>query len=297
MTGTPLPASRPTISGYTFLRNGVKLGYPFIESLRSLAPLCDEIVLALGPCDDDTEARLLAADIPGLRILRTQWNESMRDRGFVYAQQKMIAHYNCTGDWAFYLEGDEVLHEDDIAGIRQAVTKHHADARVEAFAFRYRHFYGSPDFLAVSPGWYRTEVRLVRNSIRWFAPDGLFSVVMDKNKKGRYPRAVLLDATIHHYGHARKSEYMTRKSDAVQKYWSKAPERHAYDIDPAGLAPFTGKHPAVIGDWLRDCAETGFRPDPERRPTRKDRRHRFMMRLERLFGCDLSKNHFLRVRI
>ena len=292
-----MPDSRPVISGYTFLRNGVKLGYPFAESLRSLASLCDEVVVALGPCDDGTEERILALNEPKIRIIRTVWNERMRDRGFVYAQQKMIAQYNCSGDWAFYLEGDEVLHERDIAAIRAAVESRHDDANVEAFAFRYLHFYGSPDTVAISPGWYRTEVRLIRNTLRWFAPDGLFSVVMDKNKKGRYPRAVLLDTPIHHYGHARRSAYMVKKSAAVQKYWSKEPEAHRYaDIDPRAVAPYSGTHPAVVADWLRDHAEPKFEPDISRRPTRREKRHRLMMFWEKLLGRDFSKNHYLRIR-
>lgn len=286
----------PKISGYTFLRNGVKLGYPFAESLRSLSMLCDEIVVALGPCDDGTEERIRALNDPKIRILKTQWNERMRDRGFVYAQQKMIAHYNCGGDWAFYLEGDEVLHERDIAAIREAVNRRHADARVEAFAFRYLHFYGSPETLAISPGWYRTEVRLVRNTLRWFAPDGLFSVVMDKNKKGRYPRAVLLDTPIHHYGHARRTEYMTKKSAAVQKYWAKQPEAHDYsDIDARAIVPFTDTHPAVVSDWLRDHAEPKFVPNVNREPTKREKRHRLTMVLEKILGRDFSKNHYVRV--
>jgi len=32
-------------------------------------------------------------------------------KGFVYGQQKSIALFNCTGDWAFYLEADELVHE------------------------------------------------------------------------------------------------------------------------------------------------------------------------------------------
>lgn len=290
-------SSRPTISGYTFLRNGVKLGYPFVESLRSLLPLCDEVIVALGDCADGTEEALLAIGDPKLRIIRTQWNERMQDRGFVYAQQKMIAHYNCTGDWAFYLEGDEVLHERDIETIRAAVNRHHDDARVEAFAFRYLHFYGSPATLAVSPGWYRTEVRLVRNTLRWFAPDGLFSVVMDKNKRGRYPRAVLLDTQIYHYGHARRGEYMTKKTASVEKYWGGEPRPHAYaNIDAQAIAPFAGTHPAIVAGWLRDHAEKEFTPDNSRRPTRKEKKHRLMMALEKLFGLELSKRHYIRLR-
>ena len=110
------------VSGFTFLRNGQKLGYPFVASIRSLLPLVDEFVIALGPCDDDTEEMLRAIGDPKIRIIPTQWNERIRSdysvKGFVFGQQKSIALFNCTGDWAFYLEADEVLHEDDLPKIR-----------------------------------------------------------------------------------------------------------------------------------------------------------------------------------
>ena len=34
-----------------------------------------------------------------------------------------------------------------------------------------------------SPGWYRSEARIIKNSIRSYAPDGLFWLVLDGNKK------------------------------------------------------------------------------------------------------------------
>jgi len=38
------------ISGFTFLRNGSILGYPFKESILSVLPIVDEFIVALGPC-------------------------------------------------------------------------------------------------------------------------------------------------------------------------------------------------------------------------------------------------------
>ena len=114
-----------SISGFTFIRNGVELGFPFEASIRSLLPLVDEFVVAVGKGSDDTLARVRAIADPKIRIIETLWNENMADRGFVYAQQKMIAQYACTGHWAFYLEGDEVVHEDDIEKIRASVEHHH----------------------------------------------------------------------------------------------------------------------------------------------------------------------------
>src|SRR6056300_236556 len=123
------------VSGFTFLRNAVINGYPFEESIRSLLPLVDEYVVAVGAGQDDTLHRVQAIDDCKLKIIETHWNESMQDRGFVYGQQKMIAQYQCSGDWAFYLEGDEVLHENDLENIHRSLAKHVNNQTVEALYF------------------------------------------------------------------------------------------------------------------------------------------------------------------
>ena len=146
---TQTPAS---ISGFTFIRNGIDLGFPFEASIRSLLPLVDEFVVAVGQGSDDTLARVRAIGDPKIRIIETLWNERMSDRGFVYAQQKMIAQYSCTGDWAFYLEGDEVVHDEDLPAMRASVDRHHHNPNVEALVFDYPHFYGTADWVSISPG-------------------------------------------------------------------------------------------------------------------------------------------------
>lgn len=285
--------STPSISGFTFLRNGVKLGFPFEASVRSLLPLVDEFVIAVGRGEDDTRERLVAIGDPKIRLIDTLWNERMSERGFVYAQQKMIAQYACTGDWAFYLEGDELLHENELGAIRASVERHHGNAQVEALVFDYLHFYGSPQWLAVSPAWYRRECRLIRNTIRTYAPDGQFWVVMDRHRRGRHPRAALAKAHIYHYGHVRRTDYMQAKLDQVSKYWSHgAPQVYYGDIDAQSLRPFEGSHPRLVQPWLAAEAEQHFAPDPAHRPTSRERKHRHAMRLERWFGLDLSHKHY-----
>src|SRR5215471_4616944 len=127
------------VSGFTFLRNGRKLGYPFVQSIRSILPIVDEFVIALGESDDGTDETVRAIGDPKIRIIPTRWNERIRNdysmKGFVYGQQKSIALFNCTGDWAFYLEGDEVVHENDLERIRGSMEKHLNDSRVEGFVF------------------------------------------------------------------------------------------------------------------------------------------------------------------
>ena len=285
------------ISGFTFIRNGTLLGYPFIESILSALPICDEFIVAVGESEDDTLARIQAIDSEKIRIIPTQWNEKMQDRGFVYAQQKMIAQYNCTGDWAFYLEGDEVLHEDDLPNIKASMEKHLDNLSIEALAFNYNHFFGSPDWIAVSPAWYRQECRIIRNTIRSWAPDGLYFVVMDENKKGRYPKAALIEAPIYHYGHVRSIEAMREKNQRVGKYWNHDhPLFNGYQIDPNALAPFKKDHPKIVRCWLKNEAEKEFAPDVNHKLTKREKKHRLSMILEQIFNCDLSKKHFKRVK-
>ncbi|MDQ8020613.1 MAG: hypothetical protein REI94_02160 [Moraxellaceae bacterium] len=286
------------ISGFTFLRNGSLLGYPYIESLKSLLQVADEVIVAVGESVDDTLEQVRAIGDPRIRIIETVWNESMQDRGYVYAQQKMSAQFSCTGDWAFYLEGDEVIHEDDAPKIRAALERHLNNPKVEALAFDYHHFYGAPSKVARSPAWYRKAVRVIRNSVRNYSPDGLFFVVMEHNKIGRYPRAALAGVPIYHYGHVRKSAAMQEKINQVSRYWKHTPKQHNYGaIDPQTVVPFDGSHPQVVQAWLAENAEPHFEPDPDHTLTRRERKHRWVMKAERLLGgADFTRKHYTLVR-
>jgi hypothetical protein len=289
------------VSGFTFLRNGQKLGYPFLASIRSLLPIVDEFVIALGPCDDDTEAMLRGIGDPKIRIIPTQWNENLRSdysvKGFVYGQQKSIALFNCTGDWAFYLEADEVLHEADLPKIRAAMEKHLNDERVEALAFDYLHFYGNKNTIAWSPGWYRSEVRILRNTIPAWSSEALFFNVVVSHKKSRYPRAAHTGATIHHYGWIRSEAQMNLKSESVLKFWNNRTLTavNYSRVDSAVLRGFSGSHPDPIRDWLPK-GEGLFKADRDYQPTARERKHRWMLWLEKTFGLKFSRKHYRLVR-
>jgi len=284
------------ISGFTFLKNGQSLGYPFVESIRSILPIVNEFVIALGPCDDETETMLLAMNEPKLKIIHTQWNDKMKDRGYVYGQQKMIAQFNCSGDWIFYLEADEVVHEDDLKGIRSSMEKYLNEDDVEALIFDYIHFYGNKNSYLWSPGWYRRAPRILKNSIRSYAPDGLFWLVLEKNKVGRYPKAALVGATMYHYGWVRSEAQMNLKSEQVQQYWNKSHQAINYSqIDQNIIKKFTGTHPEVLKGWLEN-AEDIYQADPHYQLSKKEKRHALMLKLENIFGLELSKKHYKLVR-
>ena len=131
------------VSAFTFIKNGQILGYPFLQSIRSILPIVDEFVINVGSSEDDTLEMIRSIKDKKIRIIESTWNDSMTDRGYVYGQQKMIAQYNCTGDWAFYIEGDEVYHEDDLEKIQSSMRIHLNDVNVEALVFDFYHFFNS----------------------------------------------------------------------------------------------------------------------------------------------------------
>ena len=283
------------VSAFTFIKNGQILGYPFIQSIQSILAIVDEFVINVGESEDDT--LLMVKSIPSskIRIIKSKWNDKMQERGFVYGQQKMIAQYNCSGDWAFYIEGDEIYHENDLEQIRESMKMHLDDPNVEALAFDFYHFYGNPNSYLDSPGWYRSEVRIIKNSLRSYAPDGLFWLVLNSNKKGRYPRAKHTGVNCYHYGWVRSEDQMNLKSYKVQKYWGKNPVKVDYSkMDQSIIKEFLGSHPEIIEDWLPKASGL-YKVDPNYKPTKKQKKHRMMIKLENLFSIDLSKKHYKRV--
>jgi len=286
------------ISGFTFLRNGEMLGYPFIESIKSALPLCDEFVVNVGPCEDDTLAMVRSIGDPKIRIIESTWNEGMRTRGFIYSQQTNLALFNTSGDWALSLQGDEVLHEDDLPKIRKAMEDNLDDPRVDGLVFDYIHFYGNHSTYAWSPAWYRREVRAVRNTIPVISTsDAQYFVVLDSNRKGRYPRVKPAEARIFHYGWVRSEEQMNAKLAKVEKYWGKRVKKIDYgQIDQSILRQFSGSHPAVMADWLPKEPVSLFQADQNHPLTKREKRHRVMLKLESLFGLELSKKHYRLVR-
>ena len=280
------------VSGFTFIKNGQILGYPFLQSIQSILPIVDEFVINVGQSEDNTLDAIHSLNDKKIRIIESKWSDSMRDRGYVYGQQKMIAQYNCTGDWAFYIEGDEIYHERDLEKIKKSMEKHLHDDNVEALIFDFNHFYGNTNSILNSPGWYRSEARIIKNSIRSYAPDGLFWVVLDSNKKGRYPKAKHTGVTCYHYGWVRSEDQMNLKSKKVQKYWGAMPVRINYSqMDQLIIKEFQGTHPEIIKDWFPK--ENGlYEANPSYKITLKQKKHRIMLKLENFFGLELSKKHY-----
>lgn len=273
------------ISGFTFLNEAVRLGYPFRESIKSALPICDEFIVVVGEIEDGTAEAVAAIGDPKIKIYRSTWNPHVWV--YAFAQQTNIGLFNCTGDWAFSIQGDEVIHEDDYETLRASMEKHLDDPRVEGLTFDYVHFYGNHNTQAWSPRWYRKEIRIIRNNLRVVFPtDGLFPILLKSSTRSRYLKAVASGARMYHYGWVHP-EFMNNGG-----------QRKTVDyrsVDPSTLRRFDGTHPRIMHELLKMEITETVTTDPSYRLTAREKRHRLAMHLERAFGVDLSKKHFIEV--
>lgn len=260
-----------TISGFTMVRNGAKLYYPIKQAIASILPICDEFVVALGNCDPDdkTLQEIQSIGSDKIKIIHTVWDLEKYPRGMEHAHQTDIAREACTGDWLFYVQSDEVVHEEDLPRIRQRCEELLHDASVEGILFKYRHFWGDYDHYITSHAWYANEIRIIRNdkdihsweSAQSFRRIPNFDGVHYREKKGTYKLKVArVDAHIYHYGWVRPPQFMQKKRRAfegIHRGETKAEEfmrREASEFDFGNLSQlsvYRHTHPAVMEERIR----------------------------------------------
>ena len=253
------------ISGVSLVKDAVRLDFPLLESLRSILPLCDELIVNVGPSADGTRALVERLADPRLRIIEGEWSPGQA--GAVLAVETQRALAAATGDWAIYIQADEVLHEDGVAPLRQALAAADPDRNVEGLLVDFLHFYGNTDRIGRGRAWYRREVRAIRlgADVRSHADAQGFRV----GPVGRKIRARRSGATWYHYGWARSVPVLAAKREADQGLHYGGQERRSqlggrlpWDV---GLAPFRGRHPAVMADWIaarRQAMADTFAPRP-----------------------------------
>jgi glycosyltransferase involved in cell wall biosynthesis len=210
------------ISGFSFVKNANLFAYPLLESVNSMLPLCDEVVIAVGKSDDDTLETLKSINSPKLKLIETVWNKNNNIDAKVYSEQTNIAYNQCTGDWCLYLQADEVLHENDYAEISKQFIVQNENENIEALLFKYKHFYGSYDYIGRGRQWYKREIRAIRNNPKftsWGDAQGFRKV--DENGNIFKLKAKEIDAYIYHYGWVRPPKAQGLKIANAQNYYHK----------------------------------------------------------------------------
>ena len=259
------------ISGFSMVKNADSLFFPIKQAIESVLPIVDEFILALGDSNpgDKTEEIIAAINSPKLKVVHTVWDLKKYPNGMENAHQTDIAKSHCTGDWLIYVQADEVMHEEDHSKILDACSRFLEDTEVEGFLFKYRHFWGDFDHYHHAHGWYKNEIRIVRNnpeihsweSAQSFRKIPNFDGLNYRIQEGTHKlNVVLLDAYIYHYGWVRPPHLMQKKKKALDTIHKGAQKAHEiyknqvidFDYGPLGnLSKFKGEHPAVMKDWMK----------------------------------------------
>ncbi len=239
--------------GFTIVRNAIKYGYPVVESISSVLPVCDAFVVSVGKSDDDTLALIKSINSPKIQILETEWDDSLRDGGKVLAVEtnKAMDAIGDEFDWCFYIQADEVIHEKYYPEIQQSMEKWKDYPEVEGLLFKYLHFWGTFDYVGTSRQWYRREIRIVRNDkqIRSYRDAQGF------RKNGQKLKVKLIDAFVYHYGWVRSPETIRNKMSSFHALYhsgeklkarQEAIEEFDYSSSFESVRSFEGTHPEVM---------------------------------------------------
>ena len=245
------------VSGFAIARNVLKADYPIGESLKSIEPLCDEIVVAIGNSDDDTRSFIANLGLKNLKIIDTIWDDNLRVGGKVLADEtnKALENVSKESDWCFYIQADECIHEDDLPIIQKALIDYKDDNRVDGLLFRYRHFYGSYDYLGDSRRWYRNEIRIIKNTGNfksWKDAQGF------RTKNDEKLNVMPIEARIFHYGWVKHPKDQQVKQEQFHRLWhdDKYMNKHVYqrnefnysEID--SLTRFNETHPSIMKERI-----------------------------------------------
>ena len=272
------------VSGFTIVRNAIKLDFPVEPSIRSILPICDEVVVNVGRSEDETLQLVRSINDPKIRIIETEWDMSRRNT--VLGWETHRAMQACRYGWGVYIQADEVLHERGAEELRRAIEAADGDPRIEGLLVRYVHFYGGFDTIATHRRWYRREVRAVRLApeldIRPYQGAQGFRVGPEHRKI----RARLTGAEMFHYGWARPAQALREKRDLGRTMY---PWRNADVSRPLlawmpGLRPFGGTHPSTALRWIADRQHDPARVIAPRRFRWRFLRYYISAAIERLTG-------------
>jgi glycosyltransferase involved in cell wall biosynthesis len=222
------------VSGFTFVRDAVRLDYPIVESIQSILPIVDEFVVNVGASNDGTLDLVRSIASPKIRIVESTWNPNLSSGGYVLSQQTNIALFNCTGDWAIYLQSDEAIHERDHARLLELMSRYRNDDRVEGLVLQRVSFYGDYEtILNVHPLRCELACRVVKpHRFVLSRGDALGFTVHPKYKeKGHRIRVVDSGLDLFHYLDVRSEATSKAFIEQKSKFWISGSERNPKPLE------------------------------------------------------------------
>jgi hypothetical protein len=245
------------ISAFTMVRNADKYYFPIKESILSVLPIVDEFIVALGKGDDSDKTRQLIESIGSekVKIFDRVWSQKEFIDGKIFAGETNFALSQCSGDWCIYLQADELIHEKDLNKISQYCSDLLLNKDVDGFLFNYHHFFGDYDHYLPVHGWYKNEIRIVRNYSGIYSYKDAQSFRKNDNEQ---LNVLHIEPYIYHYGWVRPPHLMQSKRkehdsmhhgrDKINEEYVSRPSEFDYG-SLRRLPVFKGSHPKVMDDF------------------------------------------------
>ena len=244
------------IAGFTIIKNAVVNDFPIVEAIKSILPIVDEMIVLIGDSTDATIALIESIGDPKIKIHHSVWDKNLRKGGVVLAVEtdKAFQYIDASFDWAFYIQGDEVVHEKYHSTIIDACHKYKSDDAVQGLLFKYKHFFGTYDYVGDSRKWYAHEVRIIRNNKKITAYRDAQGFRIGKTK---LPVATI-NASIYHYGWVKSPEQMRKKQKESSVFWHDDTQMQKIISSPDyydfsgfdSLEKFTDTHPTVMKERI-----------------------------------------------
>lgn len=290
-----------TISGYTYVRNGLAMGYPFIQSILSVIDIVDDFVVVLGDSTDGSREAIDALKSPKIRVLDTVWDMQLKTGGKLFAQQSNLGLAEMKGDWVIHIQADEVLHESDAPKLLEYINKYHSNPRVEGLLFPFLNFRGDYHHIHTGRKAHRFEIRAFRNNplIRAYRDSQGFRKFSSEeayrqNEKGNKLRVVKIDVPVFHYNFVRSPKQMKEKTIFFQKFFHEGEELEKkikslqeFDYNQVDkLERFNGDHPKSMASIIAH-KDWDFVYDAKK--AKISLRHRFLNKIEDWTGYRIGE--------
>jgi len=287
------------VTGFTFIRNAIKYDYPVVEAIKSILPICTDFVVAVGESEDETLNLIQSIDPNKIKIVQTVWDDSLREGGRVLAEEtdKAFQAISDDSDWAFYIQGDEIIHEKYHSTILEGMKKWKNDTKIDGLLFNYLHFYGSYDYIGISPQWYAYEIRIIKNNKKIYSYKDAQGFRKNDNEK---LKVKLIDAFVYHYGWVKEPRAMQQKQENFNKLWHneewmeknviKADTFDYSNID--ALDKFKGTHPKVMQKRINN---TNWKFEYDMSFNKLSLKNKFKITLKKYTGIYLGYKNYIKI--
>lgn len=252
------------VSAFTYIRNGFSYQYPFVESIKSVLPIVDEIIVVVGDSTDGTREAVEAIGSSKIRIIDSVWDMNLRKGGKIFAIQTNIGLLEAKGDWLLHIQADEVLHESEAEQILKYMQIADKYSDIDGLLFPYYHFWGDYNHIRPTREVHHHEIRAFkpnRNVYSYRDSQGFrkyTSYESYKNgEKGQKLRVLDCGVRIYHYSYCRNPKLMQQKSKFFTRFWHTDADIESsfktsmFDYNDVDLlADFNGQHPVYMQETI-----------------------------------------------